>query len=127
MRRPRETDTVKAILQFLALHKIPAWRVNTGAFRAEYKGETRFHRFGAVGMADIVGVWPLCANRDCRSRMNVCRITEHCHGLFLAIEVKSATGKVSPAQAAFLDTVNAAGGKGFVARSVADVQKELGL
>lgn len=121
MRRPRETDTVKAILQFLALHKIPAWRVNTGAFRAEYKGKTRFHRFGAVGMADIVGIrgWPIRWDAQTEPAKML--------GQFLAIEVKSATGKVSPAQAAFLDTVNAAGGKGFVARSVADVQKELGL
>lgn len=106
-----EQDTVRAILQLLALHKIPSWRINTGATKID----KRFIRFGAVGMSDIIGIWP--ADDDWVGP----------HGGFLAIEVKSKTGVVTPAQHAFLDQVNAAGGKGFVARSLDDVKRELGL
>lgn len=104
VRKPKEGDTVKAILQFLHAHRIPAWRMNTGAMKIG----GRFLRFGAVGMADIIAIAPGI-------------------GMFTAIEVKQNTGRVTPAQQAFLNQVNAAGGKAFVARSVADVQRELGL
>lgn len=43
----------------------------------------------------------------------------------LAIEVKTKTGRVSPYQKEFLDRWRAAGGVGFVARSVDDVMKAL--
>ena len=115
-----EQATVRAILQFLHAHRIPAWRMNSGGFRAEYKGTTRFHRFGVTGMSDILGAL-------------VCRHgpdhTDHnCdHGRLLSIEVKSATGKVSAAQKDFLAQVTGAGGKAFVARDVATVARELGL
>lgn len=111
----QETATVKAILQFLALHRIPAWRINTGAVKIE----RRFLRFGAVGMSDIIGLRATHAD----SLMGKPVIL----GRFLAIEVKAAKGKVTPAQQAFLDRVQAAGGKAFVARSVADVARELEL
>ena len=114
MKKPREQDTVTAILKFLALHRIPAWRVTTGATKIG----GRFVRFGAVGMADIVAVLPAYRGKNGALWLP---------GRFMAIEVKSATGRVSPAQQRFLDTVNAAGGKAFVAKSVADVAQELGL
>lgn len=98
-----EQATVKAILQLLHLNRIPSWRINTGGAKI---GD-RFVRFGMVGMSDIVGILP--------------------SGRFLAIEVKSATGKVTRPQQAFLDTVNAHGGYGFVARSVEYVRLALGL
>lgn len=43
-------------------------------------------------------------------------------GRFLAIEVKSAVGKVSPEQKEFITEVNEYGGIAFVARSVKDVE-----
>ena len=46
---------------------------------------------------------------------------------FLAIEVKTKTGKVSPDQVKFLNRVNESGGLGFVARSVDDVIDTLGV
>lgn len=122
--KTREQDTVRAILQLLALHKIPAWRLNSGAFRAEYRGRPRFHRFGVTGMSDVIGIVPKAMTEPLFGR-GVARWTDA--GRFLAIEVKSATGKVSPAQQAFLDQVNAAGGKAFVARTLDDVKRELSL
>jgi hypothetical protein len=104
MKKLAEQDTVRAILQFLAAHRVPAYRINTGAVKIE----RRFLRFGSVGMSDVIAILPP-------------------HGRFVAVEVKSAKGKVTPAQQGFLDQVNAAGGRGFVARSVSDVARELGL
>jgi hypothetical protein len=42
-------------------------------------------------------------------------------GRFLAIEVKSPTGKVPPHQQLFLDEISGRGGVAFVARSVEEV------
>lgn len=48
-------------------------------------------------------------------------------GRFVAIEVKTAKGRVSENQKRFIDNINKHGGLAFVARSVADVEKGLGL
>ena len=112
MRKPREQDTVAAILQLLHAHRIPAWRINTGATKIG----GRFIRFGAVGMSDIIGIrWTTDGVHQYGPMI----------GQFLAIEVKSAKGIVTPAQQGFLAQVAAAGGKAFVARSVDDVAREL--
>lgn len=63
-------------------------------------------RYGlGVGSSDLIG-W----TRD---------------GRFLAIEVKTPTGRVRPEQTTFLAAVVAAGGVGFVARGVIDVDLHL--
>jgi len=113
VKRPKEQDTVNAILKFLALHRIPAWHMRTGATKIG----GRFIRFGAVGMADIIGVLP--STGVGRQRW--------APGRFLAIEVKSAAGTLTAAQQGFLSQVNWAGGKAFLARDVATVARELGL
>lgn len=46
-------------------------------------------------------------------------------GRFIAIEVKSKTGRPSPEQISFLDQVNSRGGLGIIARSVDDVIQAL--
>ena len=48
-------------------------------------------------------------------------------GKFVAIEVKRPNGRLSDGQEKFLHNVKAAGGIAFVARSVEDVVRELGL
>ena len=42
-------------------------------------------------------------------------------GRFLAVEVKTPAGRVTPQQQAFIDAVNAAGGLGIIARSEQDL------
>jgi len=61
---------------------------------------------GEPGVSDIIG----CFN-----------------GRFLAVEIKAPNGRVSEHQQAFIDRVNAAGGLGFIARSVDDVIIGLGV
>ncbi|WP_287602702.1 VRR-NUC domain-containing protein [Thiothrix sp.] len=103
-----EHDIQKAILDYLARCSRVAFahRQNTGQTKYEDgHGETRYVRYGWVGCSDIIGM-----------------LTD---GRFLAIEVKSRTGRLSEEQAAFLDCVNAGGGVGIVARSVDDVIKGL--
>ena len=119
MKKPREQDTVHAILKFLALHHIPAWHMRTGATKIG----GRFIRFGAVGMSDIIGVLP----RHSMLRFRPLPVRQIEEGLFLAIEVKSAKGSVTLEQKAFLQLVIGAGGKAFVARTVNDVARELGF
>jgi hypothetical protein len=99
-----EAQTQKAILQYLAHHPKVArvWRQNSGTFRERNRdGSFRYIRANtARGMADIMGV-----------------LTD---GRTLAIEVKSATGRVSPDQAAFLESIASAGGIAGVCRSIDD-------
>lgn len=74
------------------------WRQDTGAYKAP---DGRLIRYGLCkGSSDIIGV-----AKD---------------GRFLAVEVKTETGRVSPEQVQFLDAVKRAGGRAGVARSVSD-------
>ncbi len=97
-----ETATVRAILQYLHLRGYP-------------------YRMGGVkGMADIIGCAPDTVAMTWTSGDQLLR---HVPGRFFAIEVKSATGKPTPEQTAFLAAVVRAGGIAFLARSVKDVQE----
>ena len=102
----RETDIVRAILDYLKVKRVPAWRVNTGAFKAEYKGRVRFHRFGAPGMSDIIACLPPL-------------------GRMLALEVKREDGEASEKQEEFLALVKSNGGVSAVVRSIDDVERLL--
>ena len=97
----RESEILKAILQYLGARGILAFRANTGAFVGEYKGKRRFVRFSERGMPDIHGVLP--------------------GGRALYIEVKGPTGRLSPWQVAQIDRLRRQGALAFVARSVPDV------
>ena len=103
-----------AVLRFLRLDRRVAWvqRFNTGAHvTAETppngKPKRRFIRYAFPGCADLLGQL-----RD---------------GRFLAVEVKTRTGRLSPAQQAFLATVAKNGGVALIARSVEDVSRALDL
>ena len=111
---PKESTTVRAILSYLALRGILAFRMNSRVVMLPGRGgKPAPYRMGGVkGMADIIGCVP--------------RYTQPFDGgfagRFLAIEVKSAEGKPTPEQVAFLAAVVRAGGLAFMARSVKDVQ-----
>ncbi len=98
-----EAAIQKAILEYLAyLPECKAIRINSGATKI---GD-RYIRMAPAGTADI-----LCCYR----------------GRFVAIEVKAPKGKPSDKQREFLHSINEAGGIGFIARSVDDVQHHLEL
>jgi hypothetical protein len=98
-----ESQILKAVGQLLGLHPKVAycWRHNNGAFHAEH----RFIRFGHEGVSDFVGFTK--------------------RGQFLAIECKSARGRLTKSQETFLLRVKEAGGVCGVARSVFDAQQIL--
>lgn len=97
---PTEAEILKAIMQYLRVHPKVAkvWRQNSGTF----KEGSRFIRANtARGMSDIMGVLK--------------------SGRTLAIECKAKRGILHDHQKEFLDSISAAGGLAFVARSVDDV------
>mgnify|MGYP002377673177 CR=1 FL=1 len=96
-----ESNIQNAILVALSEAGCLVWRQNTGA----YKDKTgRVIRYGlCVGSSDIIGIAP--------------------SGQFLAVEVKTKTGRIRPEQLTFIAAVQKAGGRAGVARSVEDALK----
>ena len=101
--RPEAAALVE-VLKAVRTHSLVAWaeRKNSGAAKVE----GRFIRFGWPGCPDVLGQM-----KD---------------GRLLGVEVKGPTGKLRPAQVAFLEAINKAGGVAFVARDCRDVWRELG-
>lgn len=99
-----EGEILRSILDYLAVEKIWAMRLNTGAIVSEYKGRTRFHRYGRPGCADILASF---------------------NGEFVWLECKTANGKQSDAQKEFEAEVKALGHYYFVVRSIDDVKTAL--
>lgn len=95
------------ILVFLDSIGIYCWQTYGGAVFDPIKKVYRKpkSRFTRAGVADILGI---------------------VSGRVLAIEVKSATGRISPEQRVFIRCIQEAGGIAFVARSVEQVAVELG-
>lgn len=95
-----------AIIDYLRSIGAVVTRVNAGVrLIQDSNGGTRAFRGAEKGHADILA----CVG-----------------GRYIAIEVKTRRGRVSPEQEVFLQRVRDAGGCAFVARSVDDVIKQLG-
>jgi hypothetical protein len=101
MKKPSETQLVRACLDLLHLHRIPAWRNNSGA----WKVGNRFVRFGEKGSADILGVLP--------------------GGRLLACECKLPGKLPTEAQSAWLERVRQAGALACVVTSVKELEDVL--
>jgi len=99
------TALVKAGLHWLKLQRVPAWKMNTGAFRTEGGG---FIRAAFLGCADIIGIVPGIGA-----------------GRFLAVECKTGRGELSPGQEAFKKVVQGSGGVFIEARSIDDLYPAL--
>ena len=103
-----EGEVRKLVCSYLTKLGIFFWlHDSVGIFDPKTK---RFRRntspYRIKGVADILGVLP--------------------NGRALAIELKSATGRLTPEQKSFLERVNASGGLAFMARSIEDVKGALG-
>ena len=95
-----EKHIQKAILDYLAFKKIFHYRQNSGAFKTESGGYMR--TASVSGLPDIVAI------KD---------------GLYIGLEVKTATGKQSKEQREIQNRITAAGGLYLVVRSLDDVRK----
>jgi len=71
-----------------------------------------------AGVSDTLNCVPVVITED---------MVGQTFGLFVAVEYKTPSGKVSPLQEYHLKKVRDAGGLGFVARSVDEVKQILGL
>jgi hypothetical protein len=103
----KESDIKRYIIRWFDFQKNCLVWVNTstGIYDAKIGGFRKLNGAGQRrGVADILGIWK---------------------GRPLAIEVKRPGGKITEDQARFLAQFNAAGGIGFVARSVDDVIRML--
>ena len=111
--RPKEVEIQRAILEWLKLNGIMAWRSNTGgAAFPNGRGGFQHVRFGFSGVSDIIGIL---------------RYPPFDLGRFLAIEVKRPGNKPTLDQEAFLEGIRSNGGMAFVATSVDDVREKLGF
>jgi VRR-NUC domain len=71
-------------------------------------------KMGAPGLSDLGGWSGMEINEEMIGRMIA---------VYTGIEVKSRTGRATPEQLAFIDTVRRAGGRAGVARSVEEARK----
>ena len=101
-----EKEIENSILEYLAARKILAWKnQSVGVFDPTKQiFRKSFNRHHRKGVSDILGVY---------------------RGKFLAIEVKSVKGRLSPEQEEFLAAVKEAGGISCVACSIEDVVEAL--
>ena len=111
-RAQTETQITRAILEYLAVCRILAWRVNSRVVRMPGKGGLdRLVRFGGrPGMPDIAGVLP--------------------GGRALFLEVKRAGGVTSREQVLMLNRLTEAGALALIVYGVNDVRavlRDLGL
>ena len=97
-----EANIQALILMALSQAGCLVWRQDTGAYKDPKSG--RLIRYGLCkGSSDVIGICP--------------------DGKFLAVEVKTKTGRVRPEQETFIAAVKRAGGRAGVARSVSDALK----
>lgn len=94
------------ILDFLNRKGIFSFRINTTGTYDSKKGVYRsLGKFQLKGTSDILGILP--------------------DGKFLAIEVKSETGRATVEQKAFIEKIKKSGGIAFIAKNLQDVEREL--
>ena len=97
-----ETDIRNSILDYLRIRSYVCKRNNSGfVFLAGPNGKKRAINIGEAGWPDIEGM-----KQD---------------GRWFGIEVKTATGKMSPAQIIMKDRINGSGGLYILARQLQDV------
>jgi hypothetical protein len=96
-------------------NKILGYLVNRGIFCFKVETQGTFDsRFGAYRKGSVYHI---------RGVSDICGILND--GRFLAIEVKTPTGRVSPEQTFFINKINKKGGLAFIARNIEDVEKNL--
>lgn len=99
-----------------AMSGIRVWRNNTGGLKTS---TGRVVRYGlGPGSPDLIAIQSVTVTQD--------MVGEQI-GVFTTIEVKTKQGAVSKAQKNFIDVIKKFGGNAFVARSVNDALKGLGL
>jgi len=114
-----ENEIQRAIKDYLQIlenqGKLMFIRNNSGAMPVKgQNGKIRYIKFGKKGSADIL-VWKPSAEWDdlAYREVNVVRA--------IALEIKSSTGKISPAQKEWQEKFEKLGGEYYIVRSVEEV------
>ena len=105
-----EGRVLKACLAYLALCGIAAWRINVQGVPL-HSQPGRFRPAPSRGVADIIGIVTVRG--------------DGLQALPFAAEIKSATGRQSPAQREFQARWEAAGGLYILARSAGELREAL--
>ena len=112
-----ESEFLHALRLTLGQHPdVTIWRNQVGV--AEYPGGVRVPYGLTKGASDLIGIRSLTI-----TEADIGRLV----GLFVAVEVKTKTGKTTPEQERFLALVRRRGGIAVCSRSVPDALSELGL
>jgi VRR-NUC domain len=112
----KEIGLVRACLDWLALHRVMAWRMNnTGVFDPVRKVFRSFR--GLPGVSDILGVLPRSVRLD-GGRVDT-------FGCFLAVEVKRPGERLRADQDAFLSGIRQRGGVGVCVHSLKELEEHL--
>jgi hypothetical protein len=106
----RESVILAECLEWLALHRIFAWRNNTGAVKVD----GRWIRYGQPGSGDILGILPHDANNGTFRR-----------GSLLSVECKTPLGRQSKQQKLFQTMIEQSGGCYLLVRSARDLEERL--
>jgi hypothetical protein len=112
-----EGQVKAAIMEYLAVRHILAFRMQTGSMVGEYKGKTRLVSFGVPGMADILAFPRVEVEGYCG--------VKHDEINPLWIECKAPKKKQSEPQKSFQAQVEAQGHRYIIARSIDDVEAAL--
>lgn len=102
--KEKESDIVRACLEYLKHRGIFSWRNNTAGIFNQKTGGYFFH--GIAGVSDILGIIPNS-------------------GKLLAVECKTAKGRLSPAQEIFQTMISDNEGIAITARSVDELAHDL--
>jgi hypothetical protein len=112
----KETDLVRACLDWLAFHRVLAWRANnTGIYDPARKSFRSFH--GLKGVPDILAILPRAVALGDGGVITI--------GSFLGVECKRPGQRPRPEQAAFLREVQARGGIGVCVHSLRELEQHL--
>jgi Holliday junction resolvase len=101
----KETEVQRDIIQYLHMRGIYAWRNNTMGVWDTKRKRYRANPNTLKGVSDILGLFN--------------------DGTFLAIECKSATGRLTPEQIEFMGEIERRKGYAICARSIEDVAQFL--
>lgn len=102
---------MRRVMLALARAGVTTWRNNCGVARYEGGAVVRYG-IANPGGSDLIGLRSIEVTPD----MVGTRVA-----VFVAVEIKTPAGRLSPEQRRFLDFVRDAGGIGFVARSEAEI------
>lgn len=108
----KETAIQQAVRLALSQAGAVVFRNNQGAYQDD---QGRWIKYGVCnpGGSDLIGWTSVTVTPDMVGKTVA---------LFTAVEVKTPTGRVTPAQQNFIDQVNKAGGRAGVVRSSEDAQ-----